>query len=395
MKKWFVLLLVGLLALLLASTASATETVVCPEGDGWTKVEGLGDGVYSITINADSGYLIDDVCIKRGREPLAWFYDQMVDPFNSPTYDDPSISHYSYTQAWEPVQCGRCSTIADFTWVEWVDRYGACTGDYYNERVETYPSTECGAIFGCMDDAALNFVLDANFPDESCYYECDFTHEVEGLSSPGPWSDWEFGCMQFERCRDIFTAIQHRDDTTNKLCELESRESVVCEYHPDACTNIEGGQWDVPEGYIAVGPKGTRCVPKPFNLKEVAVSVGASCGRSVEGIVYQLQGGVEIVPEGGATLTLDSVEYTASSPWWGGFGTHSWSAVATEGYVIVGADSGSFEINNSDCNETPEDVPETGEVDAPLLIVGGMTVLGLAALSLGIYYNREERAKEG
>jgi len=265
------------------------------------------------------------------------------------------------------------------------------SSQYFEQINEPRECLQIRPIPGCMDESALNFNPDATVDDKSCYYECDFTHEVEGLSSPGPWSEWTFDGEVFNRCRTVKTAIQHLDDTTDFLCELESRESEVCETHPDACPNLEGGQFEVPEGYIKPG---RRCVPKPFNLKEVSVGVGASCGRSVDGVVYQLQGGVAVDPEGGATLTLDGVEYTASSPWWGGFGTHDWSAVATEGYVIVTAASGSFTIDSEDCNE-PKDVPETGGGDANIAIVSGLTVLGLAALTLGIFYNREERAKGG
>ena len=249
-------------------------------------------------------------------------------------------------------------------------------------------------IPGCMDDAALNFNPEATVDDKTCYYECDFTHEVEGLSSPGPWDEWTFDGEVFNRCRLVKTAVQHRDDTTDFLCELESRESEVCETQPDACPNLEGGQFEVPDGYIKPG---RRCVPKPFNLKEVSVDVGASCGRSVDGIVYQLQGGVAIDPSGGATLTLDGVDYTASSPWWGGFGTHNWSAVATEGYVIVTADAGSFEINNSDCNESPEDTPETGGgSEIGIVLAGSMTLAGIGFAILGAReWAKEKKEKKG
>jgi len=395
MKKYFVLALVAILALILVATASANGATTCPEGpanvggeDGvWTKID--SDDLSLHPVDGATYY-----CFKLGTEKSEGCEGGVFREL--PIGDEYcGLSHWSYFVP-NPVgeQCGRCSTVADFTWVEWFDRDGGCDDDYYNERVVTYPSTECGAIFGCMEREALNFDPDANFPDRSCYYECDFTHEVEGLSSPGPWDEWTFDGEVFNRCRLVKTAVQHRDDTTDFLCELESRESEVCETQPDACPNLEGGQFEVPDGYIKPG---RRCVPKPFNLKEVSVGVGASCGRSVDGIVYQLQGGVAIDPSGGATLTLDGVDYTASSPWWGGFGTHNWSAVATEGYVIVTADAGSFEINNSDCNESPEDTPETGGgSEIGIVLAGSMTLAGIGFAILGAReWAKEKKEKKG
>lgn len=59
-----------------------------------------------------------------------------------------TITRAFQIEACPPVgeQCGRCSNIKPFTYVEWFDRDGGCDGDWYNERVE-YPDDErCGYI---------------------------------------------------------------------------------------------------------------------------------------------------------------------------------------------------------------------------------------------------------
>lgn len=203
---------------------------------------------------------------------------------------------------------------------------------------------------------------------------CKMGHDyVRGKYVPGAWSD--------PVCRDPIPGCM--DETAFNFNPDAEVDDDSCVY--DVCPNLEGLQEEIPEGYIKPG---RRCIPKPFNLKEVTVGVSAFCGKSVDGLVYQLQGGVGISPAGGATLTIDGVDYTASSPWWGSFGTHTWSAVATEGYVIVNASEGSFEIEKSDCNDDPE-VPPTG---AEMLV--GPAIAGLAGISMlgvGAYLLRKER----
>lgn len=94
MKRLGIFILFALLALMLVTTASATTQETCPDGDGWTKVETVGDPM-SITITAPAGFLVDDVCTKRSTI-VEFFYDQMVAVFTK-CYDDHAISHYSYT----------------------------------------------------------------------------------------------------------------------------------------------------------------------------------------------------------------------------------------------------------------------------------------------------------
>lgn len=96
-KKIFILFVLLSACLLTAQIVLNQET--CPEGNGWTKVETAGDPM-SITIEADPGCLIDDVCTKRATI-IDWFWDQFVAIFTV-SYDDHAISHYSYTQVCEP-----------------------------------------------------------------------------------------------------------------------------------------------------------------------------------------------------------------------------------------------------------------------------------------------------
>jgi hypothetical protein len=362
-KKVWIFILVAMLSLTVFAAASATAQETCPTGGGWTKVE-EPDGTISgttISFSIPEGYIVTDVCVKAGTTLYNWS-GSAEDHFGWNVGGDHDVSHYSYKMIEappEPVTCARCSNIADFTWVEWTELDGDCTTAEtpYEDRVETYPSELCGAIFGCTDEGAVNFDPDANFDDQSCVFECEETYEVEGLSSPGAWGEWE----DFQQCRTIFTAIQHRDTTTDKICEVESRQVQECRY--DLCKNLEGAQLEVPEGYIKLGDAELpgRCVPKPFNLKEVAVSVGLSCGPTADdGIQYQNYFGITIDPAGGATVTFRGEEYTESESGYAPFGSFGWSAVATEGYVIVGGSEGTVSNGAEDCDQDPKKVPPTG-----------------------------------
>lgn len=267
--------------------------------------------------------------------------------------------------------------------------FNKCWKKVEGEWVSTEKVTYCTAysepvclILGCTDDAALNFNPDAQMDDKSCYYECDFTHEVEGLSSPGAWTEWEFDGEEFNRCREIKTAIQHRDDTTDKICSVESRSTKQCETHPDACTNLEGGQFEVPEGYILV--EGI-CVEKPPELEAVTVGVNITCGSPAgDGVVYQTFFGLSVNPAGGATLTFDGQEYTEGAGGHAGFGNYPWSAVANKGYIIDGPSEGVAGVKRGDCNDEPKEVPPTGGGDAGLAVVAFMATGGLLALGVGI-----------
>lgn len=219
-----------------------------------------------------------------------------------------------------------------------------------------------------------------------CREECaeGYTYEFEGLSSPGPWNEWEFDGEEFNRCRVIKTAIQHRDETTDKICSVESRQEKQCETHPDACTNLEGGQFEVPEGYILV--EGI-CVKKPPELEAVTVGVNITCGSPAsDGVVYQTFFGLTVNPAGGAVLTFDGQDYTESAGGHAGFGKYPWSAIANKGYIIDGPSEGEAGVKRGDCNK--EKPPETGGGD-PTLFVAGMSLIGLVSLGAGALWLRK------
>lgn len=231
----------------------------------------------------------------------------------------------------EPVTCARCSNVAAFTWVEWTELDGDCENEVVSpneDRVETYPSELCGAVFGCTDEAAVNYDPEANFDDQTCQY--------------------------------------------------------------DLCLNLEGVQLEVPEGYVKLGPadKPGRCFPKPEQLTEVTVDVGMSCGPTAEdGIVYQTYFNIDVEPDDGAVVTYDGTPYAGDASGYSGFGTYQWSAVANEGFIIVGGDEGSVTVDREDCDQDPKKPPETGGADGlPFVAVGAVGAVGLAALGIGLYH---------
>lgn len=93
MRKFLVLVLLVLAAILLTSF-SVSADAVCPKGSGWTKIETTGEP-YSITIHADPGFVIGQVCIKRST--IVQYFTVNNTPF-SIAFGDHAISHYSYTQ---------------------------------------------------------------------------------------------------------------------------------------------------------------------------------------------------------------------------------------------------------------------------------------------------------
>lgn len=129
---------------------------------------------------------------------------------------------------------------------------------------------------------------------------------------------------------------------------------------------------------------------------EVIVGVSLRCGaEDSEGTCWQLMGGVTVDPAGGAILTLDGINYTTSQGLHTDFGSHEWSAAASESFTILGDDHGIITITESDCNVpgAPGVHISTGPsgqpINLPLVILIGL--IGVSALSAGAFVVKRSR----
>lgn len=127
---------------------------------------------------------------------------------------------------------------------------------------------------------------------------------------------------------------------------------------------------------------------------EVVVGVELSCGpEAVDGTVYQTYADITVAPDDGATLTFDGKEYSKSQTVYAGFGSYAWSAVAADGFKIVGDSSGSVKLNSSDCNGSSPPPIETfdagGPADALPLAFGAVSLLSL--FGAGLVASRRRR----
>lgn len=225
---------------------------------------------------------------------------------------------------------------------------------------------------------------------------CEQTVALEPQVEYGPWSEWVWNgeTGQFERSRTVTTTIVFVDaEHQDHRCGRRVKEEVEKDTHPDACPNLEGGQFEVPDGYIKPG---RLCLPKPVKLETVKVGVSMSCGPEAgDGVVYQTYIDITVDPSGGATLSINGDDYTASTTIYGGFQTYPWSAQAADGFVISGVGkattSGSVKLSSSDCNGSSPPPVKTfdsgGPADALPLALAGLSVLSLLGAG-GLFVRR-------
>jgi hypothetical protein len=352
MKK-YVIGLVMLVALLIAVAPASAVPDVCPEGDGWSShqdppLEDVGATEYCV-----KGGHVHDLsgpdCV-GGCEGYLEFgtYREVRAVVDNPEACD--LSHWSYrllkptpTPPPDPtvefVQgCVDCVPVIGITFTGIEGDTLNITGNgrdllyepgVYREKMRPFDSY-MWVIYRGDEPVARGKLLVEECP---CYEPCD------ELGEPiiSEWSDWRLMPNgDWVRSRTIITPDFYDPEIIcDRKAQLETR-----------------------------GPY------------EVIVDAGFICGKAVNGTVYQLQGGVEVEPAGGATLTLDGVDYTESGPVWRGFGTWNWSAVASPGYTLIGETEGTGTLWKKDCN--PEH-PPTGPVDSVL----PYAILGAGLLSMG------------
>lgn len=163
-------------------------------------------------------------------------------------------------------------------------------------------------------------------------------------------------------------------------------------------TLVDEGPWTLPfeleiaastfVDYLILEPE--ECLVPPDG---VIVGVSLGCGvPDGYGVVHQLQGGIAIDPEGGATVTFDGIGYTENTSLWPGFGEHEWSALANAGFILIGDDEGLFEINRLDCNIEPPIHPPTGTGDVSVAAVLLLSSLGVGGVITGVQLLRKRDA---
>jgi hypothetical protein len=263
-------------------------------------------------------------------------------------------------------ECGRF--IQEFPFIEFTSKVTETFGpidftyDKSNDPKKCHRPTasSLGIPSWARDDYNGQFKEWLNAPEVECYETCDETIEQEPIVEYGPWSDWTWDGAnnRFERSRTVTTTINHVDAKDGEtICDRDVSEETEHQYRdPD----------------------------------QVIVGVELSCGPESEGgNVYQSYAKITVEPSGGATLTFDGQDFTETTVVYAGFKTYNWSAVAADGFNIVGDDSGSVKINRSECNDPPPPQDNSGGGDSPLVV--WLTILGAALVGAGIAFRRSRR----
>lgn len=120
---------------------------------------------------------------------------------------------------------------------------------------------------------------------------------------------------------------------------------------------------------------------------QVNVDPTIACDRAAgDGVVYQAIVFLVINPTDGAILTFDGNDYTESQPVYVPFGSYDWSAVAADGFTIVGGSTGKVSISNDDCNPVkPPPTGGPGDLLTEEQMLVGIGAVGLAAVGAGAY----------
>lgn len=263
-------------------------------------------------------------------------------------------------------ECGRF--IQEFPFIEFTNKVTETFGpiDFtYNKsndpkKCHRPTASSLGIPSWARSDFNSEFKEWINAPEVECYKTCDETVEQAPVVEYGPWSEWvwDAGNNRFERSRTKTTTINYVDAKDGEtICDRDVTEETEYEYRaPD----------------------------------QVIVGVAMSCGPESEGgNVYQSYAKITVEPSGAATLTFNGEDFTASTTVYAGFQTYNWSAVAADGFNIIGDSSGSVKISKSECNDPPPPQDGAGGGMSPLAVWIAVSVAALALA--GVSFRRSRR----